>query len=35
VVKKFDQIHEMADHYQIPVYSLKNTIEQFNDYAAA
>lgn len=32
VVKKFNQVHEIADYYQIPDYSLKNTIEQFNDY---
>jgi len=32
VVKKFDQIHEIADYYRIPPHSLKNTIEQFNDY---
>ncbi len=32
VVKKFDQVHEIADFYQIPLDSLKNTIEQFNDY---
>jgi len=32
VVKKFDQVHEIADFYQIPFDSLKNTIEKFNDY---
>ena len=32
VVKKFNQIHEIADYYQIPIHSLKKTIEQFNDY---
>jgi len=32
VVKKFNRIHEIADHYQIPTHSLKHTIEQFNDY---
>ena len=32
VVKKFDRIHEIAAHYQIPMHSLKHTIEQFNDY---
>jgi flavocytochrome c len=32
VVKKFDRIHEIADHYQIPIHPLKHTIEQFNDY---
>jgi flavocytochrome c len=32
VVKKFDQVHEIADFYQIPFDSLKNTMEQFNEY---
>ncbi len=32
VVKKFDQIYDLADYYQIPIHSLKNTIEIFNDY---
>ena len=32
VVKKFNQIHEVADFYGISLQSLKNTIEQFNDY---
>jgi flavocytochrome c len=32
VVKKFDRIHEIADHYKIPIHPLKHTIEQFNDY---
>jgi len=32
VVKKFNQIHEIADYNQIPIHSLKKTIEQFNDY---
>ena len=32
VVKKFNHIDEIADCYRIPLHSLKNTIEQFNDY---
>jgi flavocytochrome c len=32
VVKKFNQIDEIAEYYQIPVDSLKNTIAQYNDY---
>ena len=32
VVKKFNQIQAIADAYQIPLHSLKETIEQFNDY---
>jgi len=32
VVKKFNQIDEIAGNYQIPIQALKNTIEQFNDY---
>ncbi|MGD8293084.1 MAG: flavocytochrome c [Desulfobacterales bacterium] len=30
VVKKFDQVHEIAAFYRIPLQPLKNTIEQFN-----
>ena len=30
VVKKFDQVYEIADFYQIPFQTLKNTIKHFN-----
>ena len=31
IVKKFNQIDEIADNYRIPRSALKNTIEKFND----
>ena len=32
VVKKFNHVQEIADHYRIPAHSLKITLERFSEY---